>query len=390
METYQPDHYRLLGVSARADAGELKNSYRRLSRIFHPDRQHGSDRAAECFKQIATAYAELSDPNRRSQYDRLLLLKDPLRMVDDPRAERALDVLDNVVARLRKKPLAIPGAQRGRDLRVHHSVAFAKAMLGGEVHVRAEYETACAACAGQGTSEPARNPTCHVCLGHGSLRVGLRRQEAGCGFCKGRGAVLLAPCKPCHGKGIVSTSHEVMVTLPPRCHDGLHVRIRGAGEKAVLGSEAGDLVVVVAVQGHPLLRAERDDLVCQVPLTWSQALRGARVRVPTLEGVEWLTIPQETPAGREFRILNRGLPMAGHPDRRGALRLQVVVDVPHGLGAAQLEAVRALEQLLGSAVFARCAEYGHVIEQLHAASEAPLPAPGAAQATAAPGPVAKP
>ena len=386
MDTHQPDHYRLLGVSAKADALELKNSYRKLSRVFHPDRQRGSVRAADCFKLIAAAYAELSDPARRLHYDRVLLLKDPLRLVEDPRAARALDVVDSVVARLRKKLPELPGAERGRDLRVEHPVPFAIAMLGGDVRVQAAYQTVCLPCSGQGTSEPERNPICHVCVGHGSLRIGLRRSEMGCGFCLGRGTVLLAPCASCAGKGLVGASHEVTVTLPPRCHDGLHVRVRQAGERAASGGPSGDLVVVVRVQPHPLLQAARDDLVCQVPLTWTQAAVGARVPVPTLEGPEWLTIPPETPAGREFRIANRGLPLptpvgarilqptvrAGQtPQSRGALRLVVVIDAPQGLTATQLEAVRALGAMLGFDRFPRAQAYLRAVEGLEPPSEPP-------------------
>lgn len=360
---YQPDHYRLLGISARATADEIRNSYRRLSRVFHPDRQRGSEAASDCFKQIASAYADLSDPARRVNYDRTLMLKDPLRLVDDPRAERALDVLDRVVSRLRRKPPLLPGMSRGRDLRVQQKVPFAQAMLGGAIVVRAEYEAVCARCTGQGTTEPERNPTCHVCLGHGTVRVGLRRQEHPCGFCHARGSVLLAPCVDCRGKGAIAMEQQVTVTLPPRCRDGAVVRVRGAGEKSLASGPSGDLVVVVQVEAHPLLRAEGDDLLCEVPLTWSQAIAGARVAVPTLEGPEMLTVLPGSPSGREFRIQGRGLPLPG-TDRRGALRVRVLVDVPTDLQPGQLEAVRALEGMLGSHAFARADAYARAVQAL--------------------------
>ncbi len=363
METYQPDHYRLLGISARATPDEIRNHYRRLSRVFHPDRQRGSEAASDCFKLIAAAYADLSDPGRRLNYDRSLMLKDPLRLVDDPRAERALDVLDRVVARLRRKPALLPGMARGRDLRVKQTVPFARAMLGGEVTVHAAYEAVCARCAGNGTTEPQRNPACHVCLGHGQVRVGLRRLEQTCGFCQGRGAVLLAPCSDCAGKGTLGIDQEVKVTLPPRCRDGAVVRVRGAGERAVLGGLAGDLVVVVQVEAHPLLRAEGDDLVCDLPLTWIQAVAGGRVAVPTLEGREMLTVPPNSPSGREFRVPGRGLPIPG-TDRRGALRVHALIDVPTNLEPGQVEAVRALEGLLGAQAFARVMAYAQTVQSL--------------------------
>jgi molecular chaperone DnaJ len=372
MDTYQPDHYRLLGVPAHATVDDVRNNYRKLSRIFHPDRQRGSEVAADCFKQIAAAYAELSDPLRRLNYDRTLMLKDPLRLVDDPRAERALDVLDRVVTRLRRKPAQLPGIVRGRDLRVQQPVPFAVAMQGGQVRVRALYQTTCSGCMGQGTSEPERNPICHVCQGHGQVRVGLRRLDQTCGFCHGRGAVIVAPCATCAGKGSAELAKDVAVDLPARCRDGAILRVRGAGETVASGGPAGDLVVVVHVEPHALLRAEGDDLLCDVPLTWSQAVAGAQVPVPTLDGQQWLSVPPGTPAGREFRIAGHGLPVPG-TGRRGALRVRVLLDCPRPLLPAQIEAVRALEGLLGADAFRGVAEYLRLVEGLGVAPPATDP-----------------
>ena len=364
-ESPLPDHYRLLGVAPRATDAQIKAAYRKLSRVYHPDVQHradasrGSALAEDCFKQIASAYAELSDANRRLNYDRMLMLRDPLRLVDDPRAERALDVLDTVVSRLRKRQASLPNPNHGRDLRVEHPLPFARAMLGGLTSVRAEYSVACSVCHGAGTVEPQRNPVCHVCQGHGTLKTGLRRNDVRCGFCSGRGLLLLAPCQACTGSGLVGTHQDVQVHVPLRCRDGAHLRVRGGGE-AVVGGRPGDLVAVVRIVPHPLLRADGDDLVCQVLLTWSEAVAGARVPVPTLEGRQWLTVPPGTPPGREFRIAGNGLPISSSPleaGKRGALRVQVVVDMPTELTPSQAAAVLALEAQLGVQHFARAMAY---------------------------------
>lgn len=364
-ELHLPDHYRLLGVAPRATDAQIKAAYRKLSRIYHPDAQHqrdgsgGSVLAEDCFKLIAAAHAELADPGKRLNYDRMLMLRDPLRLVDDPRAERALDVLDTVVTRLRKRQAALPNPNQGRDLRVEHPLPFARAMLGGPTIVRAEFASTCPDCRGEGTTEPTRNPVCHVCQGHGTLKTGLRRQDVRCGFCTGRGLLLLAACKTCSGKGQIAKHQDVEVHVPLRCRDGAHLRVRGGGE-GVLGGKAGDLIAVVRIQPHAFLRAEGDDLVCQVPLTWSEAVAGARVPVPTLEGTQWLTVPPGTPPGREFRIGGHGLPVSANPigaAKRGALRVQVVVDMPVDLAPAQVAAVLALEAQLGVHRFARAMAY---------------------------------
>jgi molecular chaperone DnaJ len=367
MDTYRPDHYRLLGVGPRADPGEIKNSYRKLSRVYHPDLQGGSATAADCFKQIASAYADLSDPQRRLHYDRLLLLQDPLRLVDDPRAGKALDVLDLVVTRLRRRP-ALPDAGRARDLRVQKSVPYGRAMLGGTMAVEAAWPAPCDDCHGQGTVEPARNPVCHVCAGHGTMRVGLRRKDEACGFCGGRGAVLLAPCAGCAGAGTVEKRRTVEVTVPPRTRDRTKLRVRGHGETG--SGKAGDLVVDVRVVPHPLLSDMGDDLLCTVPVTWSQLAQGARLPVPTLEGSEFLTLPPGTPIEREFRIGGRGLPVqGGRSGQRGALRVKLHLDVPTDLPPALAESLRQIEERLGPSAFSSREGYLRTLEALAAEAE---------------------
>lgn len=364
-----PDHYRVLGVGVRATTEDIKVAYRKLSRVYHPDRHQqagalrGANRAEEAFKLIAAAYAELSDPARRQNYDRLLTLRDPLRLVDDPRAERALDVLDLVVNRLRKKPEALPGAKRGRDLRVVQPIAFVVAALGGSVAVTAAYETVCRTCRGQGTTEPQRNPVCHACQGSGLLKVGLRRQDQPCGFCDGRGAVLLAPCATCAGSAAEHIERKVTITVPQRVRDGQVLRVRGAGEQPVLGGPAGDLVVELQVRPHPLLTADGDDLVCQVPLRFSQAAMGTRVSVPTLEGIETLTLPAGVTTGTTIRIAGRGLPGVT-VDRRGALRVVVQVDAAAVISAAHGAVLTAFEAALPAGAFARVSAYEQALTSL--------------------------
>lgn len=368
MTTHIPDHYRVLGVSVHADSAAIREAYRKLSRTYHPDRHAGSARATECFALISSAWTELSDPGKRLHYDRMLLLRDPLRMVDDPRADRALDVLDLVVRRLRGQAPALPSAARAVDLRVRHSVAFAKAALGGLERVRAEYAVSCGGCKGQGTQMPERNPVCHVCQGVGHVKYGVRRETQECGFCAGRGAVLLAPCSGCAGRGTVGVTREVDVQVPARCRTGTVLRVRGGGDVGSGGGSSGDLLVEIGVEPHPLLTADGDDLVCQVPVGWMQASLGGQVEVPTLEGVERLTLPAGTTSGQELQIAGRGLP-GRHG--RGKLRVLIQVDVPRDIGQAHADAIAALERFLGFERFAKAAHYRKQIETLRAGGGSP-------------------
>ena len=361
MQVYQPDHYRVLGVPVQADAAALREAYRKLSRVYHPDRHGGSAHATNSFQLISGAWTELSDPERRAHYDRMLALRDPLRMVDDARADRALDVLDLVVRRLRRKPAALPAPHRGRDLRVQQSLPFAVAILGGLWQVEAHLGCACPTCRGQGTCEPAANPVCHVCQGAGTVKHGLRRETDSCGFCGGRGAVLLAPCADCAGVGTVTEKRQVAVQVPARCQTGTLLRVRGAGERTASQSQAGDLVVEVAVEPHPLLQIDGDDLTCRVPLTWGQALRGGRIAVPTLEGPEALTLPAGLRHGHTLRIAGRGLPVG---KGRGALKVQLEVDWPERLTPGQLTDLDHLLQQWGDGPFEQARAFAAAVAAL--------------------------
>lgn len=361
MQTYQPDHYRVLGVPFQADAAALREAYRKLSRVYHPDRHGGSLHATNCFQLISGAWTELSDPARRAHYDRLLALRDPLRLVDDPRAERALDVLDLVVKRLSRKPQALPAPRRGRDLRVRQTLPFAVAALGGLWQVEAELSSPCVTCRGEGTVDPPANPVCHVCQGVGSVKHGLRREAGSCGFCGGRGAVLLAPCGTCGGAGVVSEKRQVAVQVPTRCANGTLLRVRGGGERGAGPQDVGDLLVEVSVAPHALLRAEGDDLHCRVPLTWRQALQGGRVAVPTLEGAEWLSLPHGARTGQVIRIAQRGLPKA---QGRGTLHVTLEIDFPEHLPASQRAELERLMDHWGDAPFERALSYAAAVTAL--------------------------
>ncbi len=351
MAPYEPDHYRLLGVSTQADDRTLKDSYRRLSRVYHPDLQQGSAAATTRFQMIATAYNTLIDRGERERYDRLLLVSDPLRFVDDPRADRALDILDGVVGRIRRRRRReLPVVRRGRDLRVRKVIAFRLAALGGLTAVDVDYTTGCTTCDGAGTTQAERNPDCHICDGSGRLKVGIRRQMQSCAFCEGRGDVLLAPCETCEGAGEVQVRRSVDVQVPPRCRSGSLLRVRGAGELSSDGGPAGDLVVDVSVSPDPLLTIDGDDAVVVLPLTWVEAALGATVSVPTLQGPQTLKIPAGTPSGREFRVSGAGLPTTRG---RGDMRYKIEIDVPRDLGDEQKKAISDLQTWLGADRFAQ-------------------------------------
>lgn len=365
MQTHQPDHYRLLGVPPRADDATIKAQFRQLSRRYHPDVCGGTADANARFQQLSGAYNELRDLQRRRAYDRLLLVQDPLRFVDEARAARALDAIDGVVQRLRRGPPALTGP---RDLRVRHTLSFAEAMLGGIKQVEVAFERPCGDCETRGYRLDDDNPPCHVCEGQGRLQVGLRRTMMRCGFCEGRGVVVLRACETCAGRGSVTERRTEPFDVPPRCANGAVLRVRGRGEQT--RSRAGDLIVEVTVQPHPLLSADGDDIVCDVPLDMVTAAGGGRVEVPTLDGTAWVRVPPGTCSGAELRVAGAGLPkrraappsggssrLAAHSAGRGAARYRLLVDVPRQLSGADLQALAVWQERIGVERFRSVVSY---------------------------------
>ena len=357
-----PDHYRLLGSPVDASAAHLKEAYRRLSRLYHPDLHQGSQASTTRFQVIASAYEELADPGRRAAYDRKLLLQDPLRMVDDPRTARALDTLDGIVQRLGRGRRALPARRRGRDLRVKTSLSLAVANLGGATKVKISYKTSCRACDATGSQRPGQDMICHVCDGHGSLRAGLKRSVQPCGFCDGRGHVILHPCTRCGGSTVMQDERLIDVQVPPRTRHRALLRVRGVGEPADGDGLPGDVLVEVHIDSHPLLTAEGDDLICDLPLSPIEALAGCVREVPALDGVRKLRVPAKSHSGQELRIANEGLLNA--QGQRGDLRYRLLVDIPTDADHEAVAALATAEERVGLAAFARRRRFAEQLNKL--------------------------
>lgn len=343
MRKHEPDAYRLLGVPVDADPQLIRERYLALSRQYHPDRAGGSARATTAFQAIAGAYKQLGDRNQRDAVDRGIALRDPWRMANDRRAERAVDAVNGLLDRVSRRRPQLPHARRGRDLRVVVEVPFAAAVRGGIRAVEASWRGSCDTCAGSGSQDLAKEPSCHVCEGSGVIRAGLRREAYTCGFCDGRGIVLLRACERCEGDGTRELRRTIEVDLPVRCRDGAMLRVREGGELGSHGGSPGDLIVDVRVQPDPWLRLDGDDIVGRLPITVRQACLGGSVDVPCLEGVERLRLPAGVDDGQELRVVGRGAPKA--TGGRGDLRYRIEIDVPRLDASTARDATAALDAL---------------------------------------------
>ena len=346
-----PSHYETLGVPKGASADEIKKAYRKLARRYHPDRNPGDAAAEERFKQIGQAYEVLSDPEKRKQYD---TFGDTFRPGQGPGGDgfQGFDFsgagagfdLGDLFGGLFNRGGRSPGreAQRGADVEVPVRISFPDSLRGATVKVPVEKANPCTTCRGSGAA-PGTSPTiCPVCKGRGitSESQGFFALSQPCTRCGGAGTVIENPCPTCHGSGRLRSTKTYQVRIPAGVRDGTRIKVRGKGEAGPRGGEPGDLFVVTRVAASPLFQRRGDDLVLDVPVTFSEAALGAEVKVPTLDGSVTVRIPPGTAPGKTLRVRGRGMPKAG----AGAGDLLVTVDVvvPQSLSDEQRQAVEAL------------------------------------------------
>jgi molecular chaperone DnaJ len=337
----------VLGVPRDADAARLKRAYRELALKFHPDQNPDNPDAEAAFKEVSEAYTVLSDPDKRSRYDRRGFegVSDGGFGVD---LGAFTDLFESLFGDLfGKKKTKTPG----RDLRYSLELSFEEAALGVQKTIRFPARVECADCDGTGGKGGAAGlRPCTGCNGKGEIKVqqGFFSLSKRCPQCSGAGKIVGEPCATCKGGGTVEKEREYTVTIPPGTEDGATRRVAGEGERGRHGGPAGDLNVLVHVRPHPIFRREGDLVVCDVPVSIVQAALGAVVQVPTLDGRVEMRVPPGTQSGTMFRLRGKGLggraPNAGG---RGDAHVRVVVEVPTNLTARQQELLQELASSLG-------------------------------------------
>ncbi len=355
------DLYKVLGVEKKASHDEIKKAYRKLARRFHPDRNPGDTRAEERFKEVQAAYDVLGDPEKRKQYDRGSLFgfggSGPAGSAGggfDP--GDVGDILSNLFGRATGRGGAGPAGggarrgprpERGRDLEAEVTVSFDQAIEGTQVPLSVPTATPCGTCRGTG-AKPGTSPVvCPRCQGRGveSEGQGLFSISQPCSRCGGAGVVIEDPCPTCHGNGAVRTIKKYRVNIPAGVRDGSRVRLAAKGEPGRHGGDPGDLYVVTRVKPSPVFARKGDHLEVEVPLTIPEAIRGAEVEVPTLNGRKRLRVPAGTRHGTVQRLRGEGPPRLGSSGR-GDIHYRFVIDVPATLSAEQSEAVEKLSQVM--------------------------------------------
>jgi molecular chaperone DnaJ len=335
------DLYLLLGVERAATLDEIRRAYKRLARKYHPDINPGDRMAAQHFRQIADAYATLSDPGRRTQYDTTGATTaspehatfgfegfDFSVSVSGSSASTFGDLFADVLQQ-HADPSALRGAERGSDLHHTISLTFEEAMAGGVRHIRLTRQERCRTCGGTGQTR-AVETRCQHCHGAGTVKSARGHMvfSKTCTYCGGAGRQGSLRCAACGGRQVEMRADTLHVPVPAGVAHDDRIRIPGKGHAGSSGGEYGDVLLTVAVEPHAVFRREGDDLHLVVPIAIHEAALGAKIDVPAIDGQPArVRIPPGTRSGQRFRVRERGVASA-RAARRGDLVVEVTVVPP--------------------------------------------------------------
>jgi molecular chaperone DnaJ len=342
----QRDYYEVLSVERTASGNEIASAYRKLAIKYHPDKNPGDEEAIERFKEAAEAFEILSDPDKRSRYDRYghagvngRAGAHHFNDVEDIFSAFG-DIFGDLFGGGRNR------VQKGRDVRCDVTLTLHEAATGVTKTVEFQRHEHCEKCKGSGAAAGSKREICGYCRGQGRViqSAGIVRMQTTCPACHGAGSVIKNPCTACRGTGQMLKKVVTEVEIPAGVDDEMRVRITGQGEPSPNGGPPGDCYCFITVLAHPLFERDGQHLVCRVPITYAQAALGTAIEVPTLKGRGELEIPAGTQSGAVFRMGGKGMP---DPRRRGLgdLLVQVVIEVPKKLSKDEQKLLRELAEL---------------------------------------------
>ncbi len=355
------DLYKVLGVSKKASDDEIKKAYRKLARKYHPDRNPDDAAAEEKFKEVQGAYDTLSDPEKREQYDSGGMFGG-FGGPAGPGGGQPFggagaggfggadfgDILGNIFGRGGGGGRAQPEQQRGRDLETELSLGFDQAVNGAQVSVSVPKAERCTTCHGSGAKPGTAPVTCPRCEGRGidAQSQGFFSISQPCPQCGGAGQIIEDPCPTCGGSGLTRQTKRYRVNIPAGVKDGARIRLAGKGEAGPRGGPPGDLYVIARVAASPVFkRLDGGNLKVTVPITIAEALRGATIEVPTLDGTKKIKVPAGTKHGTLQRLRGEGPPKP-RGGGRGDIRYRLEIEVPQELTEDQEKAVEELAEAL--------------------------------------------
>lgn len=349
------DYYEVLGLKKGASDDEIKKAFRKMAMKYHPDRNPGDKNAEEQFKQINEAYSVLSDPDKKSKYDRFG------HAGVDPNAgfggdggfggfggfggaggfEDIFDMFGGGGSRQRRRN----GPMKGNDLQKAMTITFEEAAFGTKKEIQISKYVECATCKGSGAEPGTSKKSCPKCGGTGEIRTtqktpfGTFQSSSPCPDCGGTGQINEHPCCDCGGTGKVRKTVTISVDIPAGVDNDSVISIKGQGEPGSNGGPNGDLYVVLTVKPHKFFERKGQDLWLEIPITFDQAALGDDITVPTLEGKVSYKVPPGTQPNTVFRLRGKGIKSL-RSSRKGDLYVRVILEVPTKLNGKQKKAIQ--------------------------------------------------
>jgi molecular chaperone DnaJ len=366
------DYYEVLGVDKNASTDEIKKAYRKLAFKYHPDKNPGDKQAEENFKEATEAYEVLNNAEKRNLYDQYghagvganapgggpfggfggFDLSDALRafMRDFGGFGGFEDMFGGRTGRSGGRRV-----RKGRDLQLKVNLKMKEIAHGAEKQIRVDKLVRCKDCGGAGSRDAGSTVTCDVCNGTGQIKhvqrsiLGQFVNVTECHRCNGEGTIITNPCSSCNGSGRVRGTEKISVKIPAGVASGNYITIGGGGDAGERGGPAGDLFVVIEEKGDPLFERHGNDVLIDLPLTYTQLTLGTKLEIPTLDGKVMFKVPAGTPSHKIFRMKGKGIPRLNSYGKGDQL-VRVVAWVPGKVDKKEAELLKELDKTLAERV----------------------------------------
>lgn len=356
------DYYEVLGVAKGASDDEIKKAYRSLAKKYHPDMNPGDKEAEAKFKEANEAYAVLSDSEKRAQYDQFGHAAFDPSMGGGGSGFGGFGGMDFDFGDIFSSFFGGGGGSsrtsrnmpiEGDDVMARITITFDEAVFGCKKEISFARVEACPECDASGAAKGTKPETCQTCHGTGRVTVqqqtmlGYMQTQRACSNCRGTGKIIKTPCKNCNGKGYIKVNKTLAVTIPAGIDSMQRIILRGQGSAGRNGGSAGDLIIEVRVKEHSLFTRERNNIYCEIPISFSEAALGAEIDIPVLgDKTEKYTIPEGTQTGTSFTLRGKGIPDV-NSKRKGDLIVTVTVETPKNLTQEQKKLLMEFSKSLG-------------------------------------------
>jgi molecular chaperone DnaJ len=345
MATQVKDYYKILGVSKDASQDEIKKAYRKLARKYHPDLNPGDKNAEEKFKEINEAYSVLGDPQKRAEYDRIGTSFEQFGGFERFKGFDFTETFDfgDIFSDIFGRRFEEPHYEKGEDILINVELSLEEAFSGVTKSINVSRSVICDLCSGSGAES---YQTCQTCKGTGKVQTtkGFFKISSTCPDCHGTGKKVISFCKKCGGNGRIVSVETLKVKIPSGVDNGSIVKLRGLGNSGTGGAPSGDLLIEISITPHPLFKRKGDDIYLQLPVTFGEAILGAKVEVPTIDGSAIMKLPPGTQGGQRFKLSGKGF-INPKSKQRGDQYVDIKIVIPTDVPKEALSAIKTIESL---------------------------------------------